>query len=694
MSVEDTFLSHVKRVRVDLQEKVAIAHQQLQERETALLSELQQLEDAYREDGVDKEIGQLRMAKEQNIATLTAINNQELLQQIIAQLDSRIKNLEDNLDAARNRMRRVELQWDCNLESILGKIGSIQVGGDSYSCYWKEALSNTIIRRSILKKSKLEKKVSNLGIHIVTLREVYKNTKSQMKRLELGEITTEAPAKNEKVIMIVGATGSGKTTLINSMINYIFGVEYEDEFRFKLKAEDPTNKESSWITTYTIHQQIGFKIPYTLTIIDTPGFGDTGGIQRDADITKQIHQLFTVPGIEGVDHIDAVGFVAQSSLPRLTITQKYIFDQILSLFGKDIGENIYLMLTFADGKVPQVLNGINEARMPYQEFFKFNNSVIFDDNTAEDEFATMFWKMGMRSFEKFFEHFSTIKSKSLTQTKSVLEERERIETQLGGLQFEIKRGLNKLEQLNKEVEVVEQHKADRARNKDFTYTVEEDYIFKHELNPGTYVTNCITCNFTCHLPCGTPDDGEKYKCSAMDGGGQSNARCTVCNGRCSWEQHKSMQYYFTTERKQVTRTSEDLKRRYQDASGKVKSATEIIDEMVDEFEAVQIKIIGITEVLRKSINKLNEIALKPNPLSTGEYIRILIESEKSTAEPGWQDRVNHLNQVKEKVDSLAEVAKQGFDPFEAYKRKIKQDRATKGGVWSAVGSYLKKIQSW
>ena len=180
----------------------------------------------------------------------------------------------------------------------------------------------------------------------------------------------------------------------------------------------------------------------------------------------------------------------------------------------------------------------------------------------------------------------------------------------------------------------------------------------------------------------------------MDGGGQSNARCTVCNGRCSWDQHKNMKYYFTTERKQVTKTSNDLNRRYQDASGKVKSATEIIDEMVDEFEAVQIKIIGITEVLRKSINKLNEIALKPNPLSTGEYIRILIESEKSTAEPGWQDRVNHLNQVKEKVDNLAEVAKQGFDPFEAYKQKIKQERETKEGVWSAVGSYLQKINFW
>ena len=127
--VENPFLTHIERVRVELRERVARAHQVLQERETALLSELQQLEDTYRGEGVDRQVDQLRISKEQNVATLTDNENQDFLEQIIAQLDVRMRELEASLETARDRMRRVELEWDTNLEGILCRTGSIRVKG-------------------------------------------------------------------------------------------------------------------------------------------------------------------------------------------------------------------------------------------------------------------------------------------------------------------------------------------------------------------------------------------------------------------------------------------------------------------------------------------------------------------------------------------------------------------------------------
>lgn len=44
-----------------------------------------------------------------------------------------------------------------------------------------------------------------------------------------------------------------------------------------------------------------------------------------------------------IDHLDGSGLVVQSSLPRLTQTQKYTFDSILSIFGNDVSKNIFMI---------------------------------------------------------------------------------------------------------------------------------------------------------------------------------------------------------------------------------------------------------------------------------------------------------------------------------------------------------------
>ena len=180
--------------------------------------------------------------------------------------------------------------------------------------------------------------------------------------------------KPHKVLMLVGATGAGKTALINGIANYIMGVKWEDDFRFTLVQEgnSQTKSQTRHITAYRF---LDSTLCYTLTVIDTPGFGDTSGIEKDKEIRQLIKEFFSSSCGEGIDQINAIGFVAPANLPRLTVAQKYIFESVLTLFGKDISNNVFLMTTFADGHDPQVL--IEEAQVPYQRFFKFNNSAIF-----------------------------------------------------------------------------------------------------------------------------------------------------------------------------------------------------------------------------------------------------------------------------------------------------------------------------
>ena len=69
------------------------------------------------------------------------------------------------------------------------------------------------------------------------------------------------------------------------------------------------------VTVYKINYQDGFAVDFSLTIIDTPGFGDTRGtrgIKRDQEITEQIRNLFMSKS--GVCELDAVCFVGSLTL--------------------------------------------------------------------------------------------------------------------------------------------------------------------------------------------------------------------------------------------------------------------------------------------------------------------------------------------------------------------------------------------
>uniref|UniRef100_A0A3Q3EIC0 Fibronectin type-III domain-containing protein n=1 Tax=Labrus bergylta TaxID=56723 RepID=A0A3Q3EIC0_9LABR len=261
--------------------------------------------------------------------------------------------------------------------------------------------------------------------------------------------------KQNRTIMLIGATGSGKSTLINAMINYIVGVNWEDDFRFKLIEEDESRSQgesqTSEVTVYKINHQEGFKIDYSVTIIDTPDFGDTRGIERDREITDQLRNLFSSQ--RGVSEIDAVCFVAQASLARLTPSQKYVFDSGLSIFGKDIAENLRVLVTFADVQCPPVLEVIKAADVPCPKtedglpiHFKFNNSALFAENRSSGRgmregvgsFDEMFWCMGTDSMPWFFDALNQIQAKSLTMTKEVLKERKQLENSVEKLQGGLK----------------------------------------------------------------------------------------------------------------------------------------------------------------------------------------------------------------------------------------------------------------
>ena len=482
--------------------------------------------------------------------------------------------------------------------------------------------------------------------------------KANYRSYRFGE--TPIVSSEHKVVMLMGATGSGKSTLINAMINYIVGVKWEHNFRFKIVddhgeglPQSQAHSQTQIITSYTIYKSNHHNIPYTLTIIDTPGFGDTRGIERDKAITKLIRDFFLHSDSQHVDHIDAVGFVVQASQARLTAVQRYVFDSTVSVFGKDISENIVLLTTFADGLKPAVIDAVKEAHIPCSnDVFKFNNSGLFV--SSGDVSGRMYWEMGASSMQTLFTKLDQLKPRSLTLTKEVLKERQCLEITIKGVQQQVELGLIKLENLDKEQKILEQHEQETQKNKCFSF---EEKVLKHkkvDLDEGTTALNCLECEFTCHDSCGL-FRGLPYHFLIMNWFGH----CTVCPGHCSSSCHSVDAYRFEYYRKNVTRKYKDTEKRYKDATGKQLTVKEVIRKLEQDIEIGQKCIADLVEESGRILNRLDEIALKPNPLSTIDYIDLLIESEKREAKQGWQSRMKVLEDIRKGEDILKQVIEDG-----------------------------------
>ena len=463
--------------------------------------------------------------------------------------------------------------------------------------------------------------------------------------------------------MLVGATGTGKTTLINGIANYIFGTKWEDDYRLKVIDKEGLRSQAfsqtKEINAYTFPKQEGSLLPYTLTVIDTPGFGDSAGLERDQSIIEQIYSFFSLGPPNGIKFLHGIGFVVKASDNRLTPAQSYIFNSILHIFGKDIENNIFVIITFWDAaQKPLILKALQEAKIPCKgKGFKFNNSALFadkyvcdskslgdsdEDDVKDTEDAdtinSLNFEQGMRSFERFFNFFKKAEQRTLQQTKEVFEERKRLEHLIEQLRREIVIAMGKLSELQQEEKILSQHEADIEANKDFTYTVEVvDYVGV-PTKSNDIVTNCNFCKYTCHYPCKC--DKDKHNCRVM-----KNKHCTICPGRCHFSKHTNAPFQYKAVKLNEDRTYEDLKTRYDDATSKLSQTKTLLRGLETELLQLRENVLKLVKEAHETMKHLNEIALRPDPLSEADYIKQCIEKEKQEGKPGWEERTHYFEEM-------------------------------------------------
>ena len=481
---------------------------------------------------------------------------------------------------------------------------------------------------------------------------VTRNRTEGLYKYTIGSPSRSFNQKPEKVLMLLGAKGAGKSTLINGIANYVLGVEFNDNFRFKVVTDEGSgsqaNSQTKNITAYTFYSTI---LDYNLTVIDTPGFGGTQ-VEEDKRIARQIKMFFAGQSREGIDVLNGIGLVTQASLARLTPTQKYIFDAVLLVFGRDVASNIFLLTTFADAGTPQVMEAIKAARIPFQQTFKFNNSALYCSTEGDgSSFNSMFWKMGTSSFSNFFVKFNRTETKSLTLTREVLKEREQLETLISQLQAQVKAGLNQLDAIQQEEEALKFHKMSIMENKNYTYHVTEQKIKKVDFPAGTNTTTCRKCNFTCHADCPYSDDRSKANCVAMRSG-----YCTICPNRCHWSDHSNVPYRIDHYTETVRKTYDAKKELYDKAKSGKQRVECLLAEKQQQLSTTENEVYYLIKQVQERNGRLRCIALQPNQMTETDYFKLLITTEETEKGPGWKERVQKYHVLIKEAELLKKMS--------------------------------------
>ncbi|XP_062570029.1 bicaudal D-related protein homolog, partial [Saccostrea cucullata] len=206
-----------------------------------------------------------------------------------------------------------------------------------------------------------------------------------------------------------------------------------------------------------------------------------------------------------------------------------------------------------------------------------------------------------------------MKSESLNLSKEVLEEREKLELNLNTLLPAIDIGLNKLEEIRQHEVFVRKHEADIEAGKDFKTTATRIRDRKEILPPGEHYTETYTV------------------------------------------------------------TSKELKELYMKGKKQKKKTLTFLSCIKDEFRLIESNVASKITTIRKSLNRLNEIALKPDPITDVQYIDLLIESEKKQVKEGFHGRIHALEKLKKHAEITKEVVASHFKPFD---RKQKEKNVT------------------
>ncbi|XDV19425.1 hypothetical protein PO909_024895 [Leuciscus waleckii] len=334
----------------------------------------------------------------------------------------------------------------------------------------------------------------------------------------------------------------------------------------------------------------------------------------------------------------------KASQNRLSDRQHYIFHSVLSLFGRDIENNIVFILTQSDGGPPtDALNAIKKAEIPCRRdednepvHFLFNNRQKQKRDEQYEHLNRSDWETGERSMNEFFKLLEEENRKSVEMTLGRIDQKE-----------------SKMNELNQIQEVLRQNRDKIENHEKFEFTVTKSFTEKvpivNEWWWNSKATCCSVCEENCHEShCSSVSPNNLSQCWVM-----SNRHCTVCSGKCHSSVHVKEDKKYVKKTKEVTMTFDQLKLKYEHTSDqneadfdkeKYETCKKEIEESKNKIQEEKSNLLNEAYM---AIMSLSKIALKADSAFTLLHLDFLIPRLKEEGKDEWIKKLEDLRKAGE-----------------------------------------------
>ena len=206
-----------------------------------------------------------------------------------------------------------------------------------------------------------------------------------------------------KCVILRSLEGVDKAGAINTIVNYFYGVEFENNYRFKVALNSEKPKESFWITVYEFMWNENSPKDFNLILIDIPN-------KRKVSKKTIPFILKMMKDFNGWRHPTVNGVVIVTKTPKdgykrsksgYSSKLEKCIRETLKVVEGNIQKHVLVLQTCADCEIP-IRKLLLKMEIPEKSIFRVSNPVVYHIHKKEQEPGTQqLWNTCQRNLDGF-----------------------------------------------------------------------------------------------------------------------------------------------------------------------------------------------------------------------------------------------------------------------------------------------------